>query len=70
MPISSPEIKCPTLVICGSEDQLTPQKYSQYLAERIPQANLVVIANAGHMVMLEQPEQVGQQILQFMQRFN
>jgi pimeloyl-ACP methyl ester carboxylesterase len=32
------EIRCPTLVICGGEDQLTPPKYSQYLADQIPEA--------------------------------
>ena len=63
------EIGCPTLVICGSEDQLTPQKYSQHLTERIPDASLVVIADAGHMVMLEQPALVGEQIHEFMQAF-
>ncbi|TFH33694.1 MAG: alpha/beta hydrolase, partial [Anaerolineales bacterium] len=60
------DIDCPTLVICGSEDQLTPPKYSQFLVEQIADASLVLIPNAGHMVMLEQPEQVGDQILDFL----
>ncbi|TFH31635.1 MAG: alpha/beta hydrolase, partial [Anaerolineales bacterium] len=46
------DIDCPTLVICGSEDQLTPPKYSQFLVEQIADASLVLIPNAGHMVML------------------
>jgi len=62
------EIDCPVLVLCGSEDQLTPQKYSQYLAEQIPDASFEVIAEAGHMVMLEQPVQVAELIHDFMQR--
>ena len=59
------EISCPTLVICGSKDQLTPPKYSQYLVDHIPNASLVTIDNAGHMVMLEQPEAITSPILDF-----
>ncbi len=60
-------INCPTLVICGSADQLTPPKYSQYLAEQIPGASLVIIEDAGHMVMLEQPQAVSEAITKFYQ---
>jgi pimeloyl-ACP methyl ester carboxylesterase len=59
------EIHCPTLVICGSNDQLTPTKYSQYLADQIPEASLVIVDDAGHMVMLEQPEAVVESIQDF-----
>ncbi|MGD8968887.1 MAG: alpha/beta hydrolase [Anaerolineae bacterium] len=52
------EISVPTLVIGGSADKLTPLKYAHYLAENIPDARLVTVEGAGHMVMLEQPEQV------------
>ncbi len=34
------EIRCPTLVLCGTEDRLTPLKYSTFLAERIAGAQL------------------------------
>ena len=47
-------IRMPTLVICGTDDRLTPPKYSQYLHEKIPRSRLVVIPDAGHSVMLEQ----------------
>lgn len=47
-------ITAPTLVICGRGDKMTPLKSSEYLARAIPHARLVVIENAGHMVMLEQ----------------
>ncbi len=49
------KIKIPTLIICGSEDQLTPIKYSQYLKENIKDSKLVIIEDAGHMVMFEKP---------------
>jgi pimeloyl-ACP methyl ester carboxylesterase len=47
-------IMAPTLVICGTDDRLTPPKYSQYLHEKIRNSKLVVIPGAGHSVMLEQ----------------
>jgi len=49
------EIECPTQVICGSDDKLMPVRFSQYLADHIPSAELDLIPEAGHMVMLEKP---------------
>ena len=60
------EIRCPILLICGEEDQLTPSKYSQFLRERVAEAMLTIIPRAGHMVMLEQPEQVSRAIDEFL----
>lgn len=51
-------IRVPAIVVCGAADRLTPVKYSQYLHERIPGALLAVIPGAGHMVMLEKPDEV------------
>lgn len=48
------EMNAPTLVLCGRDDKMTPLKYSEYLSQQIPQARLVVVEQAGHMVMLEQ----------------
>jgi pimeloyl-ACP methyl ester carboxylesterase len=61
------EISAPTLVLCGDQDQMTPVKYSQYLAENIPHARLVVIEDAGHMVMLERPQEISRHIRNFIQ---
>ncbi len=49
------EITTSTLVICGRQDKMTPPKSSEFLVQNIPHAQLTVIENAGHMVMLEQP---------------
>ena len=49
------EITCPTLVVCGDEDRMTPKKYSEYLHERIKGSVLAIIPGAGHGVMLEKP---------------
>ena len=60
------KIRFPTLVICGQDDQLTPVRYSQYLADRIPKAQLRIIANGGHMVMLEHPQTVANELSAFL----
>ena len=58
-------IRCPTLVIGGSADMLTPPKYSVYLRDHIPGAELVLVDAAGHMVMLEKPEVVARAVSKF-----
>jgi len=55
-------IKNPTLVICGDQDVLTPVTYSRYLAEKIPGAQLIIIEGAGHMIMLEKPEEFNKKL--------
>jgi pimeloyl-ACP methyl ester carboxylesterase len=59
------EIRAPTLVITGTADQLTPTKYAHFLAQNIPGAQLVLVENAGHMVMLERPREVGEAVARF-----
>jgi pimeloyl-ACP methyl ester carboxylesterase len=56
----------PTLIICGTDDALTPPKYSEYLHQAIDGSHLVLIEGAGHMVMVEKPEQVGDAIARFL----
>lgn len=60
-----PRISQPALMICGSEDQMTPEKYSRYLEEKLPRGQVAVIEGAGHMVMLEKPDEVNQAITKF-----
>lgn len=48
------EIQLPTLIICGTQDRLTPVKYSTYLHQHIASSKLQLIDNAGHYVMWEQ----------------
>ena len=59
------EVRCPTLVIGGTADMLTPPKYAVYLRDHIPGAELVLVDAAGHMVMLEKPEVVARAISKF-----
>jgi pimeloyl-ACP methyl ester carboxylesterase len=59
------EIKLPTLIVCGAEDRLAPVKYSEYLKDNISTSKLVAIADAGHMVMLEKPEEFNKELERF-----
>lgn len=59
------QIALPALVLCGADDVLTPPKYSHYLAGKIRGAKLQIIPQAGHMVMVEQPQQVAAAIQDF-----
>jgi len=51
------QIRAPTLVITGDDDRVIPGESSELLRERIPDARLVTIPEAGHLFFIEQPEQ-------------
>ncbi len=51
-------IKCPTLVLVGDDDQLTPPALAREMAAGIAGARLVVIADCGHLSTLERPQAV------------
>ncbi len=51
-------IACPTLVLCGAQDRLTPPDLSHEIAAGIPGAWITQIERCGHMAPLEQPEAV------------
>jgi pimeloyl-ACP methyl ester carboxylesterase len=55
-----PQVAQPALVIIGAEDRLTPPKYAEYLAERLPRATLVIVPDAGHYLMDEAPDALAQ----------
>ena len=63
------QIAVPTLVVGGEADRMTPLKFSQTLADGIPQAELVVVPGAGHMLHLERPEVVSRAISAWLERF-
>ncbi|MDE2179775.1 MAG: alpha/beta hydrolase [candidate division NC10 bacterium] len=61
-------ITLPTLVICGTDDLMTPPKYAEYLHRQINGSQLALIPAAGHMVMLEKPDKVSEGIDAFLER--
>ncbi|UUR07034.1 alpha/beta fold hydrolase [Sphingomonas glaciei] len=48
-------VSCPTLILYGSEDRITPPALSEELKSLIPHAGLIEITGAGHLPNLEQP---------------
>jgi pimeloyl-ACP methyl ester carboxylesterase len=55
-----PTISCPSLVLVGREDALTPPSMAQEIADGIPRARLQIIADCGHLSTLERPQAVNE----------
>lgn len=60
--------KVPTLIVCGEDDLLTPPESSERMAAELPDCELVLIGGAGHLVQLEQPEQVNDALVRLVDR--
>lgn len=60
------KLNIPTLVVCGDQDMMTPPKYSEYLAAKIPKSTLRIIKDCGHMLMLERPQEFNETIKEFL----
>lgn len=58
-------IPVPTLVVCGTRDRLTPARASRSMAQRIPDARLELLEDAGHMPMFERAEEVSRLLADF-----
>ena len=61
-------IPCPTLVLCGAHDALTPPGLHRDMAVEIPDARLVIIPDAGHLTPIEQPGAVNAALRQLLAR--
>ena len=59
-------IKAPTLVLTGTEDLMTPARFGQWLADQISCSRFVLIEGAGHMLMLERPREIADQVETFL----
>jgi pimeloyl-ACP methyl ester carboxylesterase len=64
------KVRTPTLVLCGTEDRMTPPRYSEYMAGRIKNARIHLVDEAGHMVTLEKPSAVAGALLDFVRSIN
>lgn len=62
------QLRCPTLVICGEDDALKPVRYSRVIAGAIPGAELVVVPDAGHAVVIEQADTVNSRLHDFIRK--
>lgn len=61
-----PNITCPTLVLVGEGDQLTPPHLAEEMAGLIPNSRHVIVPQSGHLSTLEQPEFVTKTLVEWM----
>jgi pimeloyl-ACP methyl ester carboxylesterase len=62
-----PRLKMPVLVMHGDHDRVLPPLNGKRLAARIPGAKLVMIPNAGHMLVSDAPEETMGAVLSFLE---
>jgi pimeloyl-ACP methyl ester carboxylesterase len=55
---SAAKVQCQTLLLLGERDTMTPPRAAKALAEAVAGAKTVVLPGSGHMMMIEQPDQV------------
>ncbi len=60
------EVAVPSLILFGREDHMVPVGAGRALAQRMQQAHVELVQDAGHMVMLEQPERVAELLGEFL----
>ncbi len=60
-------LQCPALFLLGTRDRMTPAKAGRALAAAAPEATLDVIADCGHMMMTERPEETLQALSRFLE---
>ena len=56
-------IRCPTLVLCGAQDEPTPPHLSDEIAAGIPGSKLVKVPECGHLSTVERPEAVNKELI-------
>jgi pimeloyl-ACP methyl ester carboxylesterase len=59
-------IRCPTLIVVGAADVISPREEMASMAERIPACRFVSIAGAGHMTPMECPAQLNAALAGFL----
>jgi len=62
------QINTPTLIVVGDRDILTPVAFSQKIRDLMPDSELAVIKNCGHITFIEQPEENTRLIVEFVRR--
>ncbi|HUG60562.1 MAG TPA: alpha/beta fold hydrolase [Methylomirabilota bacterium] len=60
-----PAIACPTLVVVGDRDQITPPEVAEEIASAVPGARLVTMPMCGHLSTLERPQAATHALVQF-----
>ena len=60
------KIDVPTLIVAGREDGVRTPEDAEFIGERIPDSQLIVIDDAGHLMNMEQPEIFNRALLSFL----
>jgi pimeloyl-ACP methyl ester carboxylesterase len=60
----------PVLVIVGKKDYLTPVTHSEEILKHLPDAELMKVENSGHVVMLEQADEVNAALIPFLEKIS
>jgi pimeloyl-ACP methyl ester carboxylesterase len=63
-------IKCPTLVLCGRDDAITPIGLHQEMVTKIEGSNIIIVDNCGHLSAVEQPTQVNEALTQWIAKIS
>ncbi|GAA3200748.1 alpha/beta fold hydrolase [Dactylosporangium siamense] len=66
--VLGPLRRVPVLLVCGDRDVLTPLTHTREIAAVLPEAELVVVPDGGHVVMLEHADEVNDAIETFLKR--
>lgn len=61
-------LRIPTLIACGDHDLLTPDEYSRKMAASLPQSELVIVAGASHLALLDKPEAINHGLVRLVKR--
>lgn len=62
-----PTIGCPTLILCGDEDTLTPPAESEFMHRAMGESRFVVLPRAGHLSNLEAPDAFNAALREFLE---
>jgi pimeloyl-ACP methyl ester carboxylesterase len=62
------DLRVPLLALTGDRDVLTPPKFAQWFADRVPGAQARILADAGHFAMIERPEETNAALRAFEER--
>jgi len=63
-----PQLRCPTLVLHGTEDRVVPPRFAEQLARLIPGSRLHWIRGTGHLPFLEKPGAFNEAVLAFLRQ--
>ncbi len=61
-----PRVRCPLLLVCGDADTLTPPECSREIAAAVPQAELHLLPQCGHLLTWERPGEVNALLLRWL----